>query len=250
MLLNKETAEKQRGFARYCRGGTFDHFAKISEDKAGVYRRLVFNNIDGNLENAYPITFSYLTNEQWNELVQDFFIKSDLPSPLLWRMPKELLSFVKKEKYSKKFNMPFLDDLLLFEWEEIDVYMMPNQKMPYENHPDAFYEVPLLNPEHKVLDLQYPVFKTRNLKNLSEKGAYFVSLHRHPKNKEVLFFEHSYFYMYLFELMKEQKDSMRDLLKETAQVFNIIENEALVEKTKRWLREMEGEGLLLGWTSI
>jgi hypothetical protein len=107
---------------------------------------------------------------------------------MVWQMPGEFFQFAVESEYKIIRKYPFLLDLLLFEWEEIEVYMMEDvAPFPYTVIPESKIKY-VVNPELKILQLQYPVH-LKNATTISEndKGAYFVILHREPETGNVQF---------------------------------------------------------------
>ncbi|MCH1429895.1 MAG: hypothetical protein GWP59_07870 [Chlamydiales bacterium] len=248
MFLKDGTQKAQREMANFCRKKSkLSDDLLISNERAKVYRRLICNNIDSTLQNAYPITYHLLSDDQWKQVVDDFLASDACISPYLWEMPKALVSFAKSRGYDEIFALPFLNDLLLFEWLEIEVYMMPNKPAAKELEEKAYYQFPIVNPEHKLLQLEYPVFKKTKCGELSDKKQYFISLHRHPETKQVLFFEHSSFFIYLLEEMSESKICMDHMVEKTVKDFGWKLNQTIHKKIKLWLENITNEKLLLGW---
>jgi hypothetical protein len=104
-------------------------------------------------------------------------------------------------------------DLLLFEWKEVEVYMMED----IEPHPftsEKLYGAGyVLNPEIQVLSLEYPVH-LKNAKDITEadKGHYFVSLHREPETGKVLFTNIQYPHVQVIEKLAQDPVSFEKLL--------------------------------------
>lgn len=248
MLLKNSSQHAQREMANYCRNkSSLSQGVVLSEERAKVYRRLISDNIDATLQNAYPITHQLLDKNQWKQVVDDFLSNDACQSPFLWEMPKALVNFAKQRGYDKIFALPFLNDLLLFEWVEIEVYMMPNKAIAKPINEKAYYRIPVVNPEHKLLLLEYPVFKQTRCDALSDRNQYFISLHRHPETKQVLFFEHSSFFIYLLEEMSEGKLYMDHIVQKAVEAFDWKLNQTILNKVELWLEKITNEKLLLGW---
>ena len=71
--LNKDTRHYQASLADYCRTGDYQAIPGVKTAHVHQYRRLVYNVVDDMLQSAYPLTRGLLTEEEWNELVQEFF---------------------------------------------------------------------------------------------------------------------------------------------------------------------------------
>jgi hypothetical protein len=203
----------QSSLANYCRTGEYTPIPGVKEKNVGRYRQLISNVVNGSLQSAYPLTFSLLAKEEWHDLVHDFFSSHRCQSPMVWQMPKELYKFVVEEKYHLLNKYPFLSELLLFEWKEVEVYMMEDVE-PYPYTEKKLNEGNLvLNPEIQVLSLEYPVH-LKNAKEISanDKGHYFVSLHRDPDTGRVLFTNIQYPHVEVIEKLASEPVNFEKLL--------------------------------------
>ncbi len=123
------------------------------------------------LKKAYPLTHHLLEAKQWDEMVDQFLAEVQCTSPYFWKMPEFFLHFAKKKKYSLRYDIPYLDDLLDFEWLEIEMYMMPDQP----------------GKEDRIVIFSYPVFEKKPLPRSMKKGIYPLYAFRHPESKEIHF---------------------------------------------------------------
>jgi len=214
MYQKTASYKHQSSLANYCRTGEYTPIPGVKEKNVGRYRQLIFNVVNGSLQSAYPLTYSLLGEEEWHELAHTFFSSHRCQSPLVWQMPKELYEFVVEENYPLAKKYPFLSDLLLFEWKEVEVYMMEDIE-PYPFTKKRINDAGLvLNPEIQVLSLEYPVH-LKNAKEISEKdkGVYFVSLHREPETGRVLFTNMQYPHVQVIEKLAQEPVNFEELLK-------------------------------------
>ncbi len=190
MPLESSTYTIMSEFAEYCRTGRNDLKAGHDDGGARQYRRLTLNIIDDSLQRAFPILKSRISDEQWESLVTGFVAEQELRDPELWKMPKQLLQYARVNNIGKKLGVPELDDLLLFEWTEVELFMMPDL-LPVEHFSagDLWQEIPVLNPEFKLLALSYPVFRVSDIELAQRTGEYFLLLFRHPESGQVHFIE-------------------------------------------------------------
>ncbi|HEY0611942.1 MAG TPA: DNA-binding domain-containing protein, partial [Chitinophaga sp.] len=111
--LNKDTRDYQSSLADYCRTGAYQAIPGVkTAQHVSQYRRLVYNVVDDMLQSAYPLTKGLLKEEEWDELVQEFFSRHACQSPQVWYMPKELYEYiVQQEAHPLLTKYPFLHDL-------------------------------------------------------------------------------------------------------------------------------------------
>jgi len=214
MQPKNTTHKHQRSLANYCRTGEYTPIPGVKEKNVGRYRQLIFNNVKGSLESAYPLTHNLLAQEEWEELTHEFFSSHKCQSPMVWQMPKELYEYVLETNYKLADKYPFLIDLLLFEWKEVEVYMMEDIE-PYPFTEKRINDAGLvLNPEIQVLSLEYPVH-LKNAKDITkkDKGHYFVSLHREPETGRILFTNMHYPHVQVIEKLAQEPVNFEELLK-------------------------------------
>jgi hypothetical protein len=254
MQLKEETKDLYKNLLGYCKDDKVLLADGIRADRAPTYRRLVRSIIFGNLEKAYPITKASLKQEIWHKLLSDFFAEWKIPSPELWKMPYALLEFVQETGYANKINAPYLEDLLLFEWIEIEVFMMPNAAYSeISKEGDVLNDLLQLNLESILIKLEYPVHKT-NAKNIksgeigdSNSGEFFVLCFRHPETLSANFVELTPVAALIVELLRSSAMSAKDL-------FNILEGKVEQLESKRviviaqsLLEEFKRQNIILGF---
>lgn len=174
-----------------------------------IYLKHVRRKISRNLEQAFPLTHHLLSHEQWDEMVDHFLADEPCSSPFFWQVPKFFVQFAKSKGYANRFNIPHLEDLLDFEWLEIEMFMMPNQ-----------------SDETRIVTYSYPVFEKKPI----EKGVYHLYAFRHPKTKEVHFVRITPFYRRVIELLKECSEE--EALIKAAKEFNVDTEKALIKGKK------------------
>lgn len=184
-----------------------------------IYRKQVRRKINRNLEQAFPLAHHLLSQEQWDEMVDRFLAGELCSSPFFWQVPKFFVQFAKKMGYADRFHIPYLEDLLDFEWLEIEMFMMPNQV-----------------DETRIVTYSYPVFQKQPM----VKGVYHLYAFRHPKTKEVQFVRITPFYRRVFELLKNS--SKEEALMKAAAEFEIDVSMALL-KGNDFFRKLESYSL-------
>lgn len=184
-MSKTKTHQYQSALAKYCTTGT------LTEDIPGIntkhihhYRRLVVNNVYDSVSSAYPLTVNYLGTTKFDEVFHVFFSTEPLMDPQIWMMPKEFMVYIQNKRADLLEEYPALDHLLLFEWLEIEVYMMKDISFPETSVSDVY----ILNPEIRLVKLDFPVHLKPTLQiTEADRGNYFVSLHRHPESGNVHF---------------------------------------------------------------
>ncbi|HEY0298656.1 MAG TPA: DNA-binding domain-containing protein, partial [Arachidicoccus sp.] len=123
-----KTFEQQSKLAFFCRTGKYETLENVNENNVYHYRRLVFNVVEDMLQSAYPLASELLTKEEWINVTKDFFANHPCVSPQVWSMPKEFYEYLFAiEHHPLMTKYPFLQELLWFEWLEVEMYMMEDK---------------------------------------------------------------------------------------------------------------------------
>jgi len=178
-MLETKTIEAMEALSNFARKGGGDHPPGVVSERMEVYRRLIQGGLSDTLERAYPVAQTVLEEEQWDELVTTFIAEHPVHTPYLWQVPREFQFFVKAGRYGEQWQKPYLDDLMQFEWLEIGVHMMPDGELP-QTRPggDVMRDRVVLNPDHSLDVLSYPVFSGRPEQWREKKGTYFLLTYR------------------------------------------------------------------------
>jgi len=184
-MSKTKTHQYQAALAKYCTTGEWSsEIPGINKKHIHHYRRLVVNNVLDSITSAYPLTVNLLGEDQFNIVFHAFFSSQPLMDPQIWMMPKAFMLYIQSKRPDLLEEYPVLDHLLLFEWLEIEVYMMPDIPWVKPENQDLY----ILNPELQIIKLDYPLhLKPTKQITIEDKGDYFVSLHRHPESGNVHF---------------------------------------------------------------
>ena len=232
MLYTPETYSIEKALVNGCRTGIFPEITGTKKKGLKQYRRLIYNNINNAIKQAFPITHKVLSTENWNEMISDFIESHNSHTPQIWKMPGEFAEFVIKRNYKTMFSMPFLDDLLNFEWEEVVIYTLDKDSapptLPFQIEQENNVKTMLVNPVHKILKLAYPVHLYSVNEALNHKGEFHLLVYRTPDFK-VKFVDLPVLHYCYFELFRKgySKKEILDELKN----FNDKENDfSIIEK--------------------
>lgn len=234
-------------FSHFCRTGRLpSSFTDIPKNLL-VYPTLVRRKIERVLMRTFPLTYQILLSSHWNELVDRFLGTEDFLSPFLWKMSQTFVTFVQKGNWSILWQIPYLNDLIHFEWLEIEMYMMPDcDKQQFVQQGRILDDPLLVNPESQIVSYSYPVFEEKNLAREMKKGVYFLLAFRHPIDKEIHFIGLSSFFQLVIELIQRAALTGRDALVTAAAHYQIDEEKAL-DKGERFLLELFHERAIYGF---
>lgn len=247
-LLKQDTEIQQARLADYCRTGIEPDLIDINKNNLYQYRRLVFNIASDTLETAYPITYSFLPNEVWEKLVYNYFAEHKCQTTQVWRMPLEFYEYCKEKNIQEELNIPFLNDLLYFEWLELDVHTMQDISYPKTKEIGSWLtDVIALNPEHKLIQLNYPVHTTAPTEGLEEKqGNYFLLIYREKETGNVQFIDLSMLYVFIIENITNGLQ-LSTILEEANTLLQINDIDLLTQHALTFLEDLKQREFVLGF---
>ncbi|MEZ2445713.1 DUF2063 domain-containing protein [Chitinophaga sp. RCC_12] len=247
MNLLPDTYHIQQTFSTYCRTGEKVKLPGVAPHRLKHYRQLVFNMIRDTMEHAFPIAFKHIPTTRWNKMVKEFFSRHACQSYQVWKLPLEFYTYAVEHNWEDTYDIPFLNDLLAFEWAEMEVYNMEDIPAPAHSLSGNWLDTPLvLNPEHRLLSFNYPVHLVAKPKELlKNKGVYFVLLFRHPETGHVEFTDLSPWLAFLTEQLT-LGITVKDIL-EYAPQLNITDTGTLERDTLAFLKHMQQLHFVLGF---
>ncbi len=176
-----------------------------------VYKSLVFKVFFDALSSAYPLFYAIVKREEFENIVREF-MSYGAKSIEMWKMPNEFRKFVKK--YKKFRSIAFTDDLLWFEWVEVEL-MMKNY-MLFKPEKFSYKNSYRLSKSAILKKLKYRVFEEGNFEK--KETCYLLAYYDFGLYK--VFYREISLVMYLFlrELDKKGlKKAINLIAKESAQ---------------------------------
>ncbi|MBT3384701.1 MAG: hypothetical protein HN778_06765 [Prolixibacteraceae bacterium] len=247
MLLKTETYKQQSSIAQYCRDGKEVAILNAKPERLPHYRRLVFNVVKDALETTYPISHKYIDSEVWKEIVFNFFSEHKCKDPQVWRMPFEFYEFCKTKNYDEKYDLPFLNNLLYFEWVEVELYMMEDISLPQFLYSDNWLQKRIaVNPEHKIIKLEYPVHMEKPFDTVNKKGDYFLLLYREKETGRIQFTNLSILFTFLLENIVSAEKTLEEIFNDILYIFGINHLEMLQNESFKFLNDLKTRGFVLG----
>ncbi|MDO9000693.1 MAG: DNA-binding domain-containing protein [Bacteroidota bacterium] len=246
-MLKESTHIQQSRLASYCKTGIKPELIGVIEENLHHYRRLVFNIGVDTIETAYPITHSFLPSDVWNKLLHDFYAEHKCQTPQVWRMPLEFYEYCVEKNIQAQLNIPFLNDLLYFEWLELEIHTMDDIAYPQINiEGDILLNTIALNPEHKLIKLNYPVHIVAPTEMKDEAGDYFLLMYREKETGNIQFIDVSILYAYIIEQL-QSGIRLQDILAEADSLFQINNFEQLKEHVLIFIDDLKKRNFILGF---
>lgn len=126
-----------------------------------VYEELLFNNLEGFLLACYPVTRKLLGERAWKRAVRQFFVEHHCHSPLFRDIPKAFLDWLGEPAKARFPDLPYLTELMHYEWLELAVSISPEEADPDAIDPagDLLAGQPALHPSARLACSRYPVHR-------------------------------------------------------------------------------------------
>lgn len=131
----------------------------VEDRRIGVYRELVYNNIQSFIGNSFPVIRKITADEQWHEMLRDYVSRHKSHSPLFPKMPQEFLQYLEQERGEHPEDHPSLLELAHYEWLEIALSIDTRDidMSNIDQKGDLLEGMPVLNPISMALAYTWPV---------------------------------------------------------------------------------------------
>ena len=233
----------QEQFIAKCRGKKdIPEFAP--SDRMQVYEGLIADKIFASLTRAYPIAHAIIDKKKWMKIISDFICNYDMKSPYYWRMPESFYHYAKEKKLARSLRIPYLEDLLWFEWIEIEVYMMKDVLKPaIKKEGNVLEDLLYMNPYHHFCLFSYPVFQ----KEATQKGQYHLIAYRHPETDDVHYLKLSSYYRAVLQVLSQASFTGIEVLSHIADLFSLEKNCDFFAQASAFLQNLLQLGLIEGF---
>ncbi|MEO6301832.1 MAG: hypothetical protein ABIP51_01550, partial [Bacteroidia bacterium] len=193
-------------------------------------------------------TYRFLPDEIWDKLVYNFYAEHKCKTPQVWRMPLEFYEYFVEKDLQSKLNIPFLNDLLYFEWLELEMHTMDDIPYPTSISEGNWLDnVLALNPEHKLVKFGYPVHVLAATELEGRQGDYFLLMYREKESGRIQFMDVSILYAYILEQMQNGL-ALQEILTEADTLFQINNIEMLKEHVLTFINDLKQREFILGFT--
>ena len=254
-LSNSSKAESfsnvQRVFTQHMRDPENNPAPEGVEDRRiGVYRELVYNNIESFIANSFPVLRKITADEQWHEMLRDYVCHHQAHTPLFPRMPLEFIQYLENERNGHPEDPHFLLELAYYEWAEISISLDTREidLNGIDVEGDLLAGVPMLNPIIMPQTYQYPVHQISPdyLPDTAPELPTYLLVYRR-KDDEVGFLELNPVSARLIECIQGNDDKTGlQLLEGIAEELKHPEPQVVVNGGHEIMRDMHDKDILLG----
>jgi len=241
---------KQAEFAAYIRNP--EHAAvpnDVDPQRMAMYRELFFNNINSFLSSNFPVLRTILTDEQWQELAQDFFVTHRCQTPHFSEIAEEFLDYLQNQRNTTE-DYPFLLELAHYEWVEMAVSIAqatPNYGNPHFVN-TILQQHLALSPVAWPLVYQFPVERIGPAflpLSAPDQPSYLI-VYRDSED-QVHFMQTTPYTYRLLQLIEENSDkSGEDYLQiVAAELPDTLDRKNLLGFAQNILQDMASKGILI-----
>jgi hypothetical protein len=133
---------------------------EMDDRRMGIYRELVYNNIESFVANVFPVLRSLLSDAHWHSMVRDFIHRHRCQTPYFLEISEEFLQYLMQERGLSEGDPVFLLELAHYEWIELALDVNEANIPPASGYPiEPLLSKPRVSPLVICLSYQYPVHK-------------------------------------------------------------------------------------------
>jgi len=222
----------------------------IEDRRIGVYRDLLYNNVESFIASGFPVLRSIYTDEHWHDMVRDFFANHKSSTPYFLEISQEFLDYLQHERQPRPEDPQGLLELAHYEWVELAL-MVAEETIDLQQvdpNGDLLQGHPVLSPVAWPLAYQYPVHRMGPdylPEEPPEQPTYLV-VYRNRVD-EVKFLEINPVTARLINLLQDNPEISGELaLNQIVQEMDHPNRDLVIEHGLSALQELQGYGIVLG----
>lgn len=224
--------------------------ADVEDRRMAIYRDLFYRNVESFLANSFPVLKKIIPDEQWHDMIRDYFSRHRARTPLFPKMPTEFLQYLEHERSGHSDDYPFLLELAHYEWLEVELSLDTRDisEEGIATGADLLAGIPVLSALIRPVVYQFPVHNI-SLDYLPESAAeqptYLVVFRK--RNDEIGFLELNSVAARLLELLQQQSDRTgKELLLQIAAELQHPDPVAVIKGGLEIMQGMHEKDIILG----
>ncbi len=216
----------------------------VQPQRMAMYRELFFNNINGFLSSNFPVLNAILSENDWFELVDDFFTRHSCQTPHFSEIPEEFLNYLENER-SNQTDLPFLLELAHYEWVEMAISIAQETLPSYRSYDVLLEEILNLSPVASVLAYQYPVHKIspQFIPTTLPENPTFLLVYRNAEDA-VNFMELTPMAYHLLQRIQEKPRPVKNVLFELCDDLKLANTTTFLEFAQKTLDDLLKRGAI------
>ncbi|MBT8127080.1 MAG: putative DNA-binding domain-containing protein [Gammaproteobacteria bacterium] len=222
----------------------------IEDRRIGIYRDLLYNNVEGFIANGFPVLRSIYSDDDWHKMVRDFFARHQCTTPYFLEISQEFLDYLQSEREPQAEDPQGLLELAHYEWVELALMVADDNVDLIGIDPNGELRAghPVLSPLAWPLAYQYPVHRMGPdyLPAAPPDQPTYLVVYRN-RNDEVRFLEINPVTARLINLLQDNPEITGELaLDQIVQEINHPQPELVIEAGVSALQELQRYGIVLG----
>jgi len=222
----------------------------IEDRRIGIYRDLLYNNVEGFIANGFPVLRSIYNDTDWHNMVRDFFARHQCTSPYFLEISEEFLDYLQSEREPQPQDPPGLLELAHYEWVELALTVSDQavDMNSIDPNADMLSGHPVLSPLAWPLAYQYPVHQMgpEYLPDTPPAQPSYLVVYRN-RNDEVEFLEINPVTARLINLLQQNPEMTGELaLDQIVREMNHPNRELVMQGGLAALQELQSYGIVLG----
>jgi hypothetical protein len=135
--------------------------AGIEDRRMGIYRDLIFCNVEQFIASNFPVIRTLYDEPEWNALVRDFLREHLCHTPLFPEFGREFLRYLEFRQEQGRDDPPFLLELAHYEFAELALSLAESEisAIALDAHGDPVRGIPVVSPLACVLGYRFPVHR-------------------------------------------------------------------------------------------
>ena len=175
-----------------------DYLSTYPFERFQTYRNHISYGILGGISSCFPVIKSLVSDKEWTELLNNFYLKRLTRSPIARQVFGEFSLYLQKYRGPLLKKLPYLKELAEYEYLDLKIFFEKDLETPslLQDLPSNPYEIlswkPILNPHIATRLYQWPVhrickeyYKPSRIK----KGRYGLIVYRDPDTLKARFVE-------------------------------------------------------------
>ncbi|MCG8701251.1 MAG: DNA-binding domain-containing protein, partial [Bacteroidales bacterium] len=164
----------------------------------------------------FPILHQVVSDNIFNDMVNDYFINHNSQTPQVWKLPEEIHQHAIETNWKEKYALPWLNDLILLEYMESKIFTMPDASSPNHVPLINYLDEPLaITSEFELIKLEYPVHIYPINQCIDKKDTFNVLIYRHPETHLVHFIDLNPIYAALISELYRTHLSVHQILSQS-----------------------------------
>lgn len=162
------------------------HCAEDADTKRrmDIYRSLFFNNVNGFIQNGFPVLYSLYAEDDWERLVRQFFTEHQCKSPYFIHISQEFVEYLSNSYELAGTDPVFLKELAHYEWLELALSVREPQEAVNYWQQNGMPETMMASPLCELAGYPYAVHKIGpDYQPDASSGMHYYLLYRDHQQK-------------------------------------------------------------------